>query len=95
MKKQQKSYEPDPLSLRTRRQQRLRRERRVKWFLTLAAILVIIVIAVIIRRFASRHFIGEYKAPNENPTYWFEQTQEILFLTATPTITQTPTATAP
>ena len=95
MKKQQKSYEPDPLSLRARRQQRLRRERRIKWFLALAAILVIIVIAVIFRRFTISHFIGDYKAPNENPTYWFEQTQEILFLTATPTITQTPTATVP
>lgn len=95
MKKQQKSYEPDPLSLRTRRQQRLKRERRIKLFMTLAAILVIILIAVIFRRFALHHIIGDYKAPIENPTFWFEQTQENLFLTITPTISQTPTATVP
>ena len=95
MKKQQKSYEPDPLSLRTRRQQRLKRERRIKLFMTLAAILVIILIAVIFRRFALHHIIGDYKAPIENPTFWFEQTRENLFLTITPTVSQTPTATVP
>ena len=95
MKKQQKSYEPDPLNLRTRRQQRLKRERRIKLFMTLAAILVIILIAVVFRRFALHHIIGDYKAPIENPTFWFEQTQENLFLTITPTISQTPTATVP
>lgn len=95
MKKQQKSYEPDPLSLRSRRQQRLKRERRIKLLMTLLAILVIIMIAVIFRRFALHHIIGDYKAPIENPTFWFEQTRENLFLTITPTISQTPTATVP
>ena len=95
MKKQQKSYEPDPLSLRSRRQRRLKRERRIKLLMTLLAILVIIMIAVIFRRFALHHIIGDYKAPIENPTFWFEQTRENLFLTITPTISQTPTATVP
>ena len=95
MKKQQKSYEPDPFNPRSRRQQRLRRERRIKWILTIAAILFIILTAVIFRQIALRHFGGEYKAPLENPTYWFEKTQDVLFLTITPTISPTPTATMP
>ncbi len=95
MKKKKKSYEQDPLDLRYRRQRRLQRERRFKWFLTLIAILLIILIAVIFRRIALEHFDRSYKAPIENPTYWYEETGDGLFSTITPTITLTPTATVP
>jgi hypothetical protein len=93
--KKQKSYDSDPLDLRSRRQKRLHRERRIKVILTIAAILVIIAIALLFRRFAVRQFGSNFKAPLGNPTYWYEQTQEVLFLTITPTISQTPTATVP
>ncbi len=95
MKKKKKSYSSDFPDPRQRRQERLRRERRIKWLLTLAAILMIALIAVIFRRIALRQIGGGYKAPLENPTYWFEQTPENLFSTITPTITMTPTATVP
>ena len=91
-----KPYDYDDLpDLHSRRQRRLRRERRIKWMLSAAAVLVIILIAILFRHLALKNFGGEYKAPLENPTYWFEQTQDVLFLTITPTISQTPTATAP
>lgn len=95
MKSQKKPYEPDPLDLRNRRRQRKRRERRIIWLLVILTIVVIILIAVLFRQIALRHMGGEYKAPLENPTYWFEQTQDILFLTTTPTPSSTPTATVP
>lgn len=94
--RKKKAYEYDDLpDLKYRRQRRLRRERRIKWMLAIAAILVIIAIAVLFRHLALKNFGENFKAPLENPTYWFEQTQEVLFLTITPTISQTPTATAP
>lgn len=93
--KKQKPYAPDPLSLRSRRQKRLERERRIKLLLTIAAILIIALIAVIFRRIALRQIGGPFKAPIENPTYWYEQTPHDLFSTITPTITLTPTATVP
>ena len=93
--RKKKINEPDYPDLRDRRQQRLRREHRIKWVLTLAAILIIIALAILFRHLALNNFSKDYKAPLENPTYWFEQTQDVLFLTITPTISQTPTATAP
>ena len=93
--KKKKTFEYDLPDLRQRRQQRRRRERRIKWLLTLAAILIIIVIAIIFRRIALRQIGGGFRAPLENPTYWFEQTSESIFSTITPTITMTPTATVP
>lgn len=93
--KKKKTTEPDYPDLRSRRQRRLKRERRAKWVLTLIAILIIIGIAVLFRHFALSKLGDAFKAPLENPTYWFEQTQEILFLTITPTASQTPTATVP
>jgi hypothetical protein len=95
MKSNKKPYEPDPLDLRNRRRQRQRRERRIKWFLAALTVAVIILIAIIFRQIALRHFGGEFKAPLENPTYWYQQTQDVLFLTITPTISPTPTATVP
>ncbi len=95
MKKKKKSNEPDPLDLRYRRRNRLRRERRIKWLLTAAAIIVIILIAILFRRIALERFGGYFKAPIENPTFWYEQTQEVIFSTITPTITMTPTPTVP
>ncbi len=94
-KKQKRSYEPDPLDLRSRRSKRRQRERMLKWILTIAAILIIILIAIVFRQFALKHFGGSYKAPIENPTLWFKQTEEVLFRTATPTVTQTFTPTVP
>ena len=94
-KKQNRSYEPDPLDLRSRRRQRQQRERLLKWILTFAAMLIILLIAVIFRRFALKHISNSYKAPIENPTSWFLQTEEVLFRTATPTVTQTFTPTVP
>ena len=95
MKSNKKPYEPDPLDLRNRRRQRQRRERRIKWFLAALTVAIIILIAIIFRQIALRHFGGEFKAPLENPTYWYQQTQDVLFLTITPTISPTPTATVP
>ena len=95
MKKKKKSNEIDPMDLRYRRRNRARRERRIKWLLTAAAILIIILIAILFRRIALERFGGNYKAPIENPTYWFEQTQIVAFSTATPTVTMTPTPTIP
>ena len=83
------------MDLRYRRRNRARRERRIKWLLTVAAILVIILIAILFRRIALEHFGGDYKAPIENPTYWFEQTQGVAFSTITPTVTMTSTPTVP
>lgn len=94
MNKRKKPYEPDPLNLRYKRQKRRRREQRIKWLLAILAVIIIAVIAILFRRFALRQF-GEFKAPIENPTYWYEQTREILFLTITPTMTPTATATVP
>ncbi len=94
-KKKKKSHEPDPLDLRYRRQNRLRREHRIKWLLTAAAILVIILIAILFRRIALNRIGNIFKAPIENPTYWYEQTQEVAFSTATATSTLTPTPTVP
>ena len=93
--KKKSSYEPDYPDLRSRRQRRLRRERRVKLVLALIAILIILGLAVLFRHLAQNRLNDGFKAPLDNPTYWFEQTQEVLFLTITPTITQTPTATMP
>ena len=95
MSKKKKSYETDPMELRNRRRKRRERERRLKWFLSFLAILIIILIAIIFRRIALRHIGDEFKAPLDNPTYWYEQTRDILFLTSTPTMTSTPTATVP
>ena len=94
MSRKQKTYETDPMELRSRRRKRRERERRLKWFLSFLTVLIIILIAIIFRRIALRHF-DEFKAPLENPTYWYEQTQDILFLTSTPTPTSSPTATVP
>lgn len=93
-RRKKKPYESDPLDLRYRRQKRLQRERRFKWILTFIALLAIILIAVIFRRVALRHFEG-YKAPIDNPTYWFGGTPGDLFSTITPTVTQTFTPTVP
>ncbi len=95
MKKKKKPNEPDPMDLRYRRKNRIRRERRIKWLLTAAAIMIIILIAVIFRRIALERLGGSFKAPIENPTYWFQQTQEVAFFTITPTVTMTPTPTVP
>lgn len=89
------TYDPDPLNLRNRRRQRQLRERRLKWLLVFLTIIIIILIAVLFRHIALRQFGGGFKAPIENPTFWYEQTQEIFFLTNTPTMTSTPTATVP
>jgi len=95
MKNRKKPYESDPLDIRDRRRRRRQREQRIKWLLTILAVIVIILIAVIFRRIAQQQFKDEFKAPLENPTYWYEQTQDILFLTTTPTPTQSPTPTVP
>lgn len=95
MRQGKKPYDTDPMDLRNRRRKRQERERRIKWLLTLLTILIIVLIAVFFRRFALQHFGNAFKAPLENPTYWYEQTQDVLFLTITPTVTQTPTATHP
>ena len=95
MKKKRKTYDHDLPDLRYRRKQRQQRERRFKWILTFIAILVIILIALVFRRFAVKYFGLNYKAPINNPTSWYEETQGGLFSTITPTITKTPTATVP
>ena len=95
MKQKKPTYDNDMPDLKSRRQRRLRRERRIKWLLTLITIAVIALIAVIFRKIAQRQFGGGFKAPLENPTYWYEQTREVLFLTTTPTPTSTFTATVP
>lgn len=95
MKRQRKPSQPDSLDLRYRRQRRRERERRIKWLLVLIGILAIILIAVIFRRYALKH-LDNYKAPIENPTYWYgSETEEGIFSTITPTITLSPTATVP
>ena len=94
-KSRRNNYEPDPLSYRSRRQKRLRRERRIKWILTVIAVIIVFLIAFLFRRLAQQHLEGPFKAPIDNPTYWYEKTQDVLFLTITPTVTQTPTATVP
>ena len=95
MKKQRKAYDQDLPDVRTRRRRRQQRERRFKWILAFIAILAIILIAVIFRRVALKYFGINYKAPVYNSTSWYEQTQDGLFSTITPTITKTPTATVP
>lgn len=95
MKRKPKSYEPDPLDLRSRRQKRLQRERRIKVLLTAAAAVIIILIAVIFRRIAVSRLNNDFRAPIDNPTYWFEQTRQTLFRTITPTPSLSPTATIP
>lgn len=95
MKQRKKPYETDPLDLRDRRRRRRARERRVKWLLSLAAILIIILIAIVFRRIALSRFGGIFKAPIENPTYWYQQTEQVLFRTITPTPSQSPTPTVP
>ena len=95
MKPQKKPYEPDPMDLRNRRRLRQQRERRIKWLLVILTIGIIFLLAVVFRQIALRQMGGGFKAPLDNPTYWYEQTQEILFLTSTPTATLTPTATVP
>ncbi len=94
-KRNRPPYDPDPLDLRSRRRKRRQRERAIKWLLTAAALLIIVLIAVIFRRIALKRFGGEFIAPNEYPTYWYEETREVRFSTPTATVTLTPTPTVP
>lgn len=94
VKKKKTSYEPDLPDLRYRRQKRRQRERRFIWILILIALLAIFLIALLFRRIALNR-LNDYKAPVDNPTYWFNGTPGDLFSTITPTITQTFTPTVP